>query len=550
MKKLVKSLLAVGLSCSFLMLGAACRVKDDVSKDPLTINVKVFKAGFGDEFIYELKQKFDAAFADKGYKLNILRPEYGNAGTPMLQEMLRGYAKTNIDLYITSAITPTQVSKDNEYTKGKELCEDLEELVFNKTAIEYDGTETENKISERIMSDLVPFLRADDGTMYAFTWAQTSAGMVVNSTKLAKYGVTELPRTTNELFEIFDTIKASSASSNTYPVTYALNTGYQNCAIATWLAQYDIDAYNEFLRMQTKGNDGTWTNMTDGAAVFENPNIKEVLEVGFQFMDASYAADGSSTQALDQAQGLVMSDGANQNNVVFMLNGDWFLNEVKANYSSKLANIEFMNVPVISALGTKLFTKYGLNAEKCDELLSYVCKLVDENKTVAQIVADVNANFDGVTNLSEEDAQAVATARGVCYTRGIEHVAFITKDSAKKDIAALALRMMASDDFANTFLRRANGSSPYTQNLTATSQYKFVNEAAALATNIHYRGISSRVAGLRYEVFRADTLLPGVSNLALTLYEKNRNTSYADAATALYNQSIQKAREAWNAYNK
>ena len=567
MKKSLVAMLAFGLSACCLMGGTGCfgRVEEKTSKDPLTINVKVYKAGFGDDFIYELKQKFEAAYADEGYKMNVLPPEYGNAGDPMIREMYRGYKSTQIDLYITSAITPQQVSKAGQYG---EVCEDLEELVFNQTAINYDGTESTDKISERIMPDLVPFLRAEDGTMYATLWAQTSAGMVVNTTKLKKYGVTELPKTTNELFEVFDMIryganglagsvdivnnegKITTRGTKTYPVTYCLSTGYQNCAISTWLAQYDVKAYNEFLRMQELQDDGSWKDMENGAQVFENENLLEVLKVGYQFMDNKYAALGSATNKLDQSQGLIMQNKSGVNNAVFMLNGDWFLNEVKANYGKNLDDIAFINVPVISALGTKLFganTKYNLGDDECDELLSYIIGLVDSNKTVAEIIADVQANKS--IALDEADAQAVATARGVCYTRGIEHVGLITKGSTKKNIAALALRMMASDDYANTFLRTANGSSPYAAS-TATSKYKFVNDAAALASNIHYRGISARVVGLRYDVLQTDYILPGVTNLALKLTEKSATTSYLDAATKLYNDSITEANKLWAAYKK
>ncbi|MBQ7948469.1 MAG: carbohydrate ABC transporter substrate-binding protein [Clostridia bacterium] len=559
MKKMISMLLAATLSLGAVAMASGCQTKDNVVDDDKTINVRLYKAGFGDAFIYDLKKQFESVYAAEGYKMNVLTPTYGSAGTAMVQEMSRGYDETKIDLYITGAITPNQVSEIGEYG---EVCEDLEQIVFNQTAIGYDGKESADKISKRIMSDFVPFLRADNGTMYGFNWAQTTAGMVVNTTKLAAYGVTELPRTTDELFEVFDMIYngangvAGSSTTKTYPVTYNLTSGaggattYQNCAIESWIAQYDIETYNEFLRMQTNNN-GTWTDMTDGWKVFQNENIKKVMEVGYQFMDAKYSAYGSSTQTLDQAQGLIMQEANGQNNAIFMLNGDWFLNEVKANHGSKLANIEFMNVPVISDLGVKLFgagTKYNLSDDACDDLLSYICKLVDENKSVDEIVSLVKSEKS--IDLDKADAQAVATARGTCFSRGIEHLAFITKGCTKKDIAAKALRMMASDDFAETFMEKANASSPYTHNIKTTSQYKFVNSAKALAANVHFRAINSRIQGLRFKVLKSDYIFPGESNFALTLYNKASSTSYADAATNLYNSSIAKAQEAWNSYNK
>lgn len=565
MKKPIAMLLAATMSLGTVMLAASCMKKpsDDTPVDEKTVSVRLYKAGFGDEFIYELKQKFEAAYADKGYKMKIYA-EQGYAGTPMVQEMSRGYDKTNIDLYITGAIMPNHVSKIGEYG---EVCEDLEELVFNQTAINYDGTETTDKISERIIPDFEPFLRADDGTMYGFTWLQTSAGMVVNTEKLAAYGVTELPRTTDEMFEVFDMIKngangvAGSAETKTYPITYNLAVGtggastYQTCAFKSWFAQYDLETYNEFLRMETQSGD-TWTAMEDGWKVFDNPNLKEVLEVSFRFMDAEYSSDDSGTQDLEQAQHALLKDPVNnfdepQNNAVFMLNGDWYLNEVKANAGEeKLGQLAFMNVPVISTLGIKLFgagTAYNLSNADCDDLLSYICKLVDENKSIDEIIAAVKTEKN--IDLAKADAEAVATARGICFTRGIEHLAFITKGSTKKDMAALVLRMMASDDYAETFMRLANGSSPYTRSAATASKYPFINQAAALTYNVHFHAINGRIQGTRRSVLVSDYMFPGESNLAKTLRSRAANTSYAAAAQAMYDKAIADAKAAWEEYH-
>ena len=531
-----------------------------VVDDAKTVNLRLYKAGFGDQFIYELKKNFEAVYAEEGYKINVLTPTLGSAGTPMVQEMSRGYDKTKIDLYITGAITPNMVSEYGEYGL---VCEELEETVWNQKAINYDGTESETVISERILSDYEPFLRADNNKMYGFNWAQTTAGMVVNMKKLSAYGVTELPRTTNELFEIFDKILygvegliGGSEETKTYPLTYTLQSGngggagYQNCALLSWFSQYDIDTYNEFLRMQTKTEDG-WVDMEDGYKVYQNENLKKSLTAGYHLMDMEYSAFGSKTQTLDQAQGLIMKDKKGQNNAVFMLNGDWFLNEVKANYSKNLNDITFMNVPVISSLGIDLFgagTAYNLSDEACDDLLSYICKLVDENKTLDEIIAMVKTE-KGV-ELTQEIAQQVATARGVGFARGIEHLAFMTKDTTKKDIASLVLRMMASDDFAETFMAKANASSPYTKNVKTVSPYRFVNDAQKITSNIHYRAVNSRVQGLRFKAMKTDAFIPGTSNLALTLYDRNEKESYAEAAQKLFDACNAKVFSSWNDYIK
>lgn len=550
MKKFISTAVAALLAVSGLATCVGCKVKDNVVDDAKTINVRLYKAGYGEKFIYEFKDKFEAAYASEGYKFNVLTPQLTHAGTPMLNEMYEGYENKKIDLYITGAITPNMVSETG--THSKELCEDLEQLVFNQPAINYDLSETAETINQRVSSDIKPFMVADNGKTYGFAWVQSTAGLVVNYKKLTDFGITETPRTTNELFAMFDTILEKGAATKTYPVTYNLSRAqggastYQDCAFEIWYAQYDIQKYKEFSRMQTENADGSWTDMAEPWKVFQDENWRDVWEAGFKFMDEKYSPPGSgdTTMKLDQTQEFV-TKAVGTNNAVFMLNGDWFLNEVSLSgvKEEQLQQLRFINTPVISALGVKLFgegTKYELLDAECDTLLSYICKLVDEQKSIDEIVAAVKA--DKNIDLDAADAQAVATARGVTYARGIEHQAFIPKGCTKKEIAALALRMMASDDYANTFMSVSNGLSPYSMKISATSKYEFVNQAKAIATTPHFRAVNGRIQGLRLKVMKTDYLCPGEANLAYTLY------AGGDANT-FYQKNITAAQKLWNEYN-
>ena len=555
MKKSISMILAATAAISCLGFGAGCQAQENISKDEKTVNVKLYKAGFGDEFATVLEEKFNQAFAKEGYKMNIASSEYSNSGSTTLADLYDGFDKNGIDLYITGAVMPNNVSETGIYER--ELVEDLQSMVFDQPAINYDGSYSEKKISQRISSDIMPYMKADNGKTYGFTWAQTSAGMVVNTAKLAKYGITELPRTTNEMFEVFDIIYngangvEGTAKTKTYALTYCLKDAatYQNCAVDTWFAQFDIDTYNEFLRMQTQNADGTWKDMQNGYEVFSNPNLIESFAAAYEFMQPKYKAPGSESQPLDSIQSLVMQQAQGYNNAVFMLNGDWFLNEVKENYSN-LNDISFMNVPVISALGVKQFgasTKYALDDAKCDDVLSLICKLVDENKTIAEIKTSVAAAFDGLS-LDDADIQAIATARGICFSRGIEHLAYIAKGSTKKEIAALVLRMMASDDFARTFMETANGSSPYTQGVKVETPYNFVKNAQSVAANSYFRAINSRIQGLRYEVLRTDIMMPPTTNDQLIRQLTTNTKDFKVAAQDLCTESYKEAKKEWEEY--
>jgi hypothetical protein len=553
MKKAISLLLSLATVFGMSTLGACATTtggNNNVVVDDKTINVRLYKAGYGDTFLYKFKEKFEEVYAAEGYKMNILNPTYDSMGPLMVQEMARGYDNTKIDLYITAGIKPNMVSNLGEYG---EVAEDLTETVYNKSVIGYDKAEAAGTIKGMVEDTyLMPYVTADNGKMYGFCWAQASAGMVVNRTKLETYGYTELPRTTKEMFSMFDKIYETSSTTKTYPVTYNLSnlsggaSNYQDTAFHTWLAQFGVEEFNEFATMQTK-NGSTRVDLEDGTEVFKNENIKTCLKAFAQLMDFKYAAYGSATQDLDQAQGLIMKSSAKGNNAVFMPNGDWFLNEIKANYSN-LDDIDFMNFPVISDIGVKYFgvnTKYALNDDKCDELLSYICKLVDENKTISEMKSAVLAEKQ--IELDDSDIQAIASIRGLTYSRGGDHVAYVTKGSTKKDICSLVLRMMASEDYAKTFVEHSNVSTPYAK-VRSQSNYKFVQSTNALTSNNYYDAVTFLVGGLRYDVMKTFDSFPEIDNLPLTAH--NNVKSYDAFAESIYNDGITKITALWTEYKK
>ena len=553
MKKAISLLLSLATVFGISTFGACNTTtggNNNTVTDDKTINVRLYKAGYGDTFLYKFKEKFEEVYAAEGYKMNILNPTYDSMGPAMVQEMSRGYDKTNIDLYITAGIKPNMVSNLGEYG---EVAEDLTETVYNKSVIGYDKVEAAGTIKDMVEDTyLMPFVTADNGKMYGFCWAQASAGMVVNTAKLATYGYTELPRTTKEMFSMFDKIYETSATTKTYPITYNLSnlsggaSNYQDTAFHTWLAQFGVEEFNEFATMQTK-NGSTRVDLEDGTEVFKNENIKTCLKAFAQLMDSKYAAYGSATQDLDQAQGLIMKSSAKGNNAVFMPNGDWFLNEIKANYSN-LDDIDFMNFPVISDIGVKYFgvnTKYALNDDKCDELLSYICKLVDENKTISEMKASVLAEKQ--IELDDSDIQAIAEIRGLTYSRGADMVAYVTKGSTKKEICSLVLRMMASEDYAKTFVEHSNVSTPYAK-VRSQSNYKFVQSTNALTSNNYYDAVTFLVSGLRYDVMKTFDSFPEIDNLPLTAH--NNVKSYEAFAESIYNDGITKITALWTEYKK
>jgi len=564
MKKTTKAL-SLLLSSLMVVSGlAACGGIEQV--DEKTIVVKCRRAGFGTDWLYELKGRFESLYEAEGYKVHIKTPDNSIKDSTLIQELYYGYDNTGVDLYISSGATPDQVGAMGDYGV---LVEEIDELVYNKPAISYDGAEEGKLISEKLSEDVLPYMTDSHGKVYAYNWAQTSGGLVVNTRKLSAYGL-EVPKTTNEMLDCFDKIYCgyngvgNSIQSSTYPITYVSgNSGYTLCFLYTLIAQYDADFYDTFWSFQSMDENGVPTNLSDEECqnLYNHPAISEMLRTAYQTFDMNLAAPGSLSQTVDQAQAKVMGD---VDGAVFMFNGDWMLNEVKLNYEDELGDIDFVNFPVTSALGIKLFgtgTEYGLNDVQCDELLSYIIGLVDENKGLDEIVSAVKTN-KGI-DVGKSDVANVARARGVTYSRGVEHVAYITKGSPKKDIAGLFLRMMSSDDFGQTFNRVAHGNTPYYSIENTTSEYAFVRNASKITANKYFSLISlfNGTRGYRKQLnmtqfFTTKGHIPDYisSESTATIYTpaggKNGNGAevYANAAKEFIKNEVANIVKNWDSY--
>lgn len=530
-----------------------------------TIVVKVRDAGFGTDWLYELKGKFETAYAEQGYKVKIMTPDNAIKGTVLLQELALGYNSTKVDLYISTDANPDNVGEEGNYGV---LVENIEESVYNQKAIAYDGTEEEKTVREKIRPEAVPYMTDSHGELYGYSWAQTSAGLVVNTRKLEAYGL-EIPKTTNEMFDCFDKIYCgyngveNSIETGTYPITYISGgSGYGVVFLYALMAQYDINEYNKFWTFTTTDETGATVQLSDEACqeLFDDPMQLEMMKVAYRTFDWIIAAPGSLAQGVDQAQSKIMSD--NMDDAVFMLNGDWMLNEVKLNYANKLNDIDFVNFPVISAVGQKVFgagTAYNFDDAKCEELLSYIVGLVDENKDIDEIIAAVKEE-KGV-DIDEADAKEVARARGVTYSRGMEHVAYITKGTPKKDIASLFLRMMSSDDFGETFSRTANGTSPYCAKENTTSPYKFVRNASKIPCNQYFslvsqfakvKGYRGEIGGKLLEMYTTRSHIPDYINAESTATMYTEDGTRNGKSESVYTEAAEKflANEKANVINK
>ena len=156
MKKISKSVIAIALSLSTAFGLAACggQQTPGASTDPKTLNVRVRKGGYGEEWVRDLAANFERVYKAEGYKVNLVNPSTDMKGNVALLEMAQGTNETNMDLYITADITPEQLGVNGDYGI---IAEDVSEMVFNQKPIKYDGTEEDTLVRDKLEDALLPY---------------------------------------------------------------------------------------------------------------------------------------------------------------------------------------------------------------------------------------------------------------------------------------------------------------------------------------------------------------------------------------------------------
>ena len=455
MKKIV-ALMLCSVLCTVAFIG--CSKKNQGNTDPVVVDVRLYKAGYGTEWFYSAKEKFEELYKDKGYTINVVDESTG------VKEKFEGEIakkKTNtIDLYIIGEPNFPDVLKRSKSALNKSedevLLENLND-VYSSRAIKFDGTEEsvtiESKLNEstkRFMkfngttSSKYSYLNQFSGNYYAFPWASGVSGLFINKSVFDSFDL-ELPRTTDELIAAYDVMcpktngKPSPAREGVYPMTYAGNNG-----AGFWLFVYDT-LFAQYSGAEAEKNfwlcqPAEGTVKDNGWEVYKDEGILEALKVVEKLCDDDYCENGTSGNTEIKAQLQIL-----QGKAAIMPTGNWAYQQMKLNYPDVVGNGVMMKMPVISALGTKL----GIS----DATLSAIIKGVDEGKTDAAIAAECST--------TETIAARVREARNIYFDYSVNHIALIPSYSPSKDVAKLFLRFLASDDNLDLYKSKAYSSLPF-----------------------------------------------------------------------------------------
>lgn len=520
---------ALGLTSAY-----ACGPKEDIVRDEKTINIRACIGGYEDSWLKALAKQFNETYAEKGYKANVLASDPNLTSQRAIEQL---YSKDEwVDLYFVN-VNNTMASFTESRGEYGQLVADITDEVWNKPAINFRGEEeSEVLISQKAAVQLPEDVLEVDGRVYGFNTSNDIGGMIVNTSKLAKYGITEIPKTTKEFFDVFELIYLGDESqgikgsleSRIYPVTYlGGDNGYPIHFVTTWQAQYaGIEEYNQFYGYtDAEGNDRT----EDGWKVYESQSLDKMMEAMYKMYDSSFVAIGSANNTISTAHSKIMVDGGG---AVFMADGNWAYNEIITSYPDQIENLAFANIPVLSAVGVKLFSKYDFNEAECEEILSWTIDQADEGKTAEEIIALIKESKDWLQGVDEAqfklDVIEVMKARGIyCSRSALAAGAFVAEKSTAKDVCYLFLRMFASNDNAILYNQECNGFTAYMTDFSQAKNTKYNQQCQAIVENAYATPVWMNSTDLRLKVGHFNKIFPNTDLSFVTAIIDKRVTVYA-----------------------
>lgn len=546
-KKTVGRVLALTMAVLTAGSLAACGKKETVSKDPSVLNVKIRKAGYGTEYIEKAAEAFNTAFADEGYSINVLAPREDLVGATVLRDI---YSNSGVDVYFTEGIT----GRTGVTGEFGQMIADMTESVYKKPAIKLDGTEETETIESKLSKYDFPSTHYE-GKYYGMPYALGFGGLAVNKKVLDQFEL-ELPRTTNELWNCAKVImeKAKAGETKARPFTYSLSgNNYAMSLVNPWLGQYEgYDSFNEFWSFQKKttAEDGTVTYAdmtTDAYEVFHKQGVYEVYENVYQMYDWQMSAAGSGTQDFTSAQAKIMKGEA-----VFYSVGDWMFNEEAARFPKYINDVTFINVPMLSSVGTLVFGDNGFDDATCEKILTTVIKYADEHMAAETIETTVESELSVQLDLA--DVVSVCERRG--YVKDSSSaMAVVSEKSTKKDLAALFLRFCASTEVGTIMSKSMQTGSPFAVGANSDSEYIYLKATSKITENPYFKQLISVNQGYRERLGPAgmfpsegDVFVTKVYEAQITTYDGSLSRTgsddlYKTAAYATVERIYQNAKE-------
>jgi ABC-type glycerol-3-phosphate transport system substrate-binding protein len=426
--------------------GASVIPDDGTNK---TVKVKLYKAGWGEDWLKEMITAFEKTYSAEGYKVEIVESS-STVPTTTQQELLLGPAKNDIDIYFSGQTSiPTVLSRTKKVLKSEAtpLLYSFD-TILDEPCIGSSKLPEKETLRSRMFGGYDAYSKYNgemtqwDGQTFQLSWANNAVGLFANPRVLAKYSL-DVPLTSDEFIADLKTISAKSASTGVYPYAWAGNNapGYWQYLYLTWFGQASgVSGFNKWVSLD---ND----NVTDGYKVYEDKGILSALNAMHDTLNLNYSENGAANMTHLEMQDRFLRDKA-----AFVVTGDWLYNEMSQDYSAEAKGVEMMKTPILSSIGTEI----GVT----DAELHTIVKGIDDGEDDATIKGKVSS-------LTDAGLTQVRAARHVYASIGIDHQVLVPSYSDALTATSYFLRFMYSADGCRIFHANAHGTLPFSYDQTS-----------------------------------------------------------------------------------
>ena len=404
-KKLVAMIVAASSTVGSIGLFAACGGGNEV--DPTVTKVALIEKGYGSAFLDALVEEYNKTATTK-----VEIAETTSFMDYVETTLLSGPKANDVDLYFSiqgnnGAFGYISQGKASGYDC---IFEDLSD-VYNAVPAGYG--ESGKPFKEMLNEYFVEASTYTNGKQYLIPWATGVEGLVYNTALFEKYNLS-VPRTTNELFALCDSMMQVNANGqktpkyknskniDIYPYTFSGKVNYGMYLNTVWWAQFEgIDTFNNFLEGKDANGNLTPDIFAQEGRLSAYKNYHKLISKASGYTDVNANGNDFTT-----AQSAFLKEEA-----LMIATGDWVEREMESS-SSNIKTIEFMPIPVNSDIineGSAL-PDHSIKTE------ADLCAVIDYVNGKAQTLP---------AGVSEDDVDFVASAMSMYMTEGDGHVMFV-----------------------------------------------------------------------------------------------------------------------------
>ena len=409
MKKVLVVLLAMSLVAS-CMTGCGNK-KVNKNGNSKQIEIAYWNSGLGEDWLKAMIEAFEAKYPE--YDV-----EYTASASISAINAPFGHPETDtIDLYMGQEMTLTS------------WTESLND-VLDSTA---DGdTKT---IREKIDPSYLELESTAEGDVYQLTYGGGIAGFIYNKDLFAKAGITQLPRTSNELASVCDAL----ASEDITPICHFAGTGYWEYINELWYCQYEgMDYYKNNFYGCTDENG----NSPSKEIFTKKDGRYEVMKACEKIVRPEYVLNGSNSN-----DHIFMQTEFLYEKCAMMISGAWMINEMKG--IGKVDSFSILRTPVISSITDKLTTVK--KETELRKVIDAVDLVTDGTKDIAEYQDGENYKVDDLS-VSAADWDYIRAARNSTATNYSGEGMFIPNYSDAKEGAKEFIKFMYSDEGYRIYL--------------------------------------------------------------------------------------------------